>query len=537
MERTTGQEETSRSDSCKDEVTLLGEFLGLLSINPGQDIHAALKDLLQKAKQCAGVDVLCIYHARAENPVFGKLAAIEKNKAFPKVIAADELDSGSAVRVWVKGDRADTKLQLYAQDNGLEYLLVNRLRQGEGLMGVIAAGGFQLANIPLVSKRLEVISGVVGSILQRYIFERYLKGQNEKLTWKKDLLDIAFQNTKDAVVILDHELRVVEVNQTAENILGYSIRDIRNSPVSDVLVGADGLMDALQVGLAGIETHELGIVSLHRRDGQAFSAHIRALPIIHEKDKPQGVMILISDESENQQNRLKAQHLEQRAALGSLASIFSHEVKNPINSIFLTVQLMQSWTDEGDRNFEPLKRIYDDCSRLRDLTESILSFSRPIGPTLKSIDLVAQLSGILERWRPRFERLNIESNPLFPEEPMIIQGDTRMIDQIFTNLITNAVDAMEKTGGTLSIKMRRNETVPRKPQVEIAVADTGPGMSEEWLEKVFQPFKTSKTKGTGLGLAITKQMVTALHGTIQAESFGIGCVFTVRFPAFTERKH
>ena len=62
-------------------------------------------------------------------------------------------------------------------------------------------------------------------------------------------------------------------------------------------------------------------------------------------------------------------------------------------------------------------------------------------------------------------------------------------------------------------------------------------MSEEWLEKIFQPFKTTKTKGTGLGLAITKQLVTALHGTIQAESFNVGCVFTVRFPLHTETKH
>ena len=537
MRNADGLVETSKGISCKDEEKLLGDFAELLRFNSNKDIHAILKEFLQKAKKFAEVDSLCIYHARADNLGFTKLASIEKEKLFPKSVNLEEVAFTGNITLWNCGDLVNTRLQNYAQDLGLKYLITSRLTQGEGLLGLISAGGFQADDLQVVSKRLEVISGLISSLLQKYIYEMFLKNQNEILSGKNETLALVFQQTKDAVIIIDKNLRVIEINQTAEQILGYTFKEIERRPVTDVLIGADGLIEALEVALEGIETHELGIVSLHQRNGQAFSAHIRALPIISEKENLRGILILISDESENEQNRIKVQHLEQRAALGSLASIFSHEVKNPINNIYLAVQLMQSWTTEEDRNYELVNRIYNDCCRLKDLTESILSFSRPVEPALKSINIVSQLSGILDRWRPRFERLNIESNPLFPETPLMIEGDVRMIDQIFTNLINNAVDAMEKTGGTLSIKITRNEDDPEKPQVQVAVSDTGPGMSEEWLEKIFQPFKTTKNKGTGLGLAITKHMVTALHGTIQVESFNIGCVFTVRFPLQTENIH
>ena len=528
------QEETKKRVSCKDEDKLLGDITELLSFHSEKDIQAMLKEFLQKAKRFAGVDLLCIYHARANNLGFTKLAAIEKEKAFPKSVNLEELNFQGRICLWRQGELPFTRLQNYAQETGMEYLLISRLTEGEGVLGLISAGGFKTGNLPLISKRLEVVSGLLASLLQRYILEMYLKNQNENLKNSLRKYDQVIQNTKDAVIIVDRNLKVMEINQTAENILGYTFKEIEKSPISDVLIGADGLMEAMEIALAGIETHEMGIVSLHRRDAQAVSAHIRAMPINNEKNKLQGILILISDENENEQNRIKVQHLEQRAALGSLASIFSHEVKNPINNIWLGVQLMQSWTEEDDRNYEPLNRMAGDCSRLKELTESILSYSRPVEPNWKPINMVNQLSTMLDRWRPRFERLHIESNPLFPDKPLTIKGDTRMLDQIFTNLINNAADAMEKTGGTLTIKIRRDDEYSEKPQVEIAVADTGPGMSDEWMDKVFQPFKTTKAKGTGLGLAITKNLVTILHGTIQVESFNVGCVFTVRFPLFME---
>jgi two-component system, NtrC family, sensor histidine kinase AtoS len=110
-------------------------------------------------------------------------------------------------------------------------------------------------------------------------------------------------------------------------------------------------------------------------------------------------------------------------------------------------------------------------------------------------------------------------------------GDARSLEQVFTNLISNAVEAMSKNGGTLAIRIAASDLIANRPQVEITVSDSGPGIPEEIRERLFEPFVTTKTRGNGLGLAITKRIVTAHQGTIQVNSFPGGTVFHVYLPA------
>ncbi|MEM5773626.1 MAG: hypothetical protein AAGU05_01390, partial [Anaerolineaceae bacterium] len=184
MELSIDQEDTRKRISFKDEDRLLGDFTELLSFHADKDIHVLLKEFLQKARRFTGVDTLCIYHARSSNLGFTKLASIEKEKAFPKNVNLEELNFQGQIHVWKGGELPFTRLQNYAQEIGLEYLLVSRLTQGDGMLGLIAAGGFQSAHLALISKRLEVVSGVLASVLQRYILEVFLKSQNEDLRKK-----------------------------------------------------------------------------------------------------------------------------------------------------------------------------------------------------------------------------------------------------------------------------------------------------------------------------------------------------------------
>jgi signal transduction histidine kinase len=293
-------------------------------------------------------------------------------------------------------------------------------------------------------------------------------------------------------------------------------------------------MDALEVAYAGIETRELGIVSLHRRNGKVFSAHIQTFPVLNQKGNLWSILILISDESENEQNRIKVQHLEQRAALGGLSAIFAHEVRNPINNISTAVQLLKVRILPDDPNFEVLNRMQNDCARLITLMDSVLAFSRPIEARLQSVNISVQIANILERWRPRFERLNINFILQKPKQDLFVMGDMRLLEQIFTNLISNSVDVMEHTGGSLAVKISRNDIIFAQPQIEVAVSDTGPGIPDDIIERIFDPFVSTKPKGTGLGLAITKHMVTAQHGTIRVSSFPGGSVFYVNLPEIQE---
>jgi signal transduction histidine kinase len=116
-----------------------------------------------------------------------------------------------------------------------------------------------------------------------------------------------------------------------------------------------------------------------------------------------------------------------------------------------------------------------------------------------------------------------------------IKGDPRSLEQVFTNLISNAVDAMSKQGGgTLAIKVGPVNLIPNLPQVEVTITDNGPGIPDDIRDHLFEPFVSNNPRGTGLGLAITKQIVTAHRGSIKVNTFPGGTVFHVVLPAYVE---
>ena len=109
----------------------------------------------------------------------------------------------------------------------------------------------------------------------------------------------------------------------------------------------------------------------------------------------------------------------------------------------------------------------------------------------------------------------------------MVLADARAIEQVFVNLISNAIQAMENEGGTLNIKIHPVSPETNPPQYEIIVADSGPGIPDDLVKHIFEPFLTTKAKGTGLGLAISRRIVTAHKGNIFVESFPGGTMFHV----------
>ena len=113
--------------------------------------------------------------------------------------------------------------------------------------------------------------------------------------------------------------------------------------------------------------------------------------------------------------------------------------------------------------------------------------------------------------------------------PVVI-GDMRSLEQVFVNLVSNAVQAMEKTGGTLTIKAHEISERESHPMIEITVSDSGPGIPDDVRDHIFEPFMTTNQNGTGLGLAISKRIVVAHKGNIFVESFTGGTIFHVLLP-------
>jgi signal transduction histidine kinase len=242
-------------------------------------------------------------------------------------------------------------------------------------------------------------------------------------------------------------------------------------------------------------------------------------------------VILFTDISEDEKIKLHTQHLEQRAVLGEVTAVFAHEVRNPINNIATGLQLLGTLQEPDDSKQELISRMLGDCNRLNHLMESVLAFSRPIETRFEKIDLPSLLQKILDRWRPRFSKLNIIPFIKRPDESREIMGDPRALEQVFTNLISNSVEAMSVNGGTLGIQIISDESTPARPKMIVELSDTGPGIPPEMRDRIFEPFVTASPRGTGLGLAITKRIVTAHRGTVILDTFPGGTIFKVSFPA------
>ena len=228
---------------------------------------------------------------------------------------------------------------------------------------------------------------------------------------------------------------------------------------------------------------------------------------------------------------------EKLAALGQVTATMAHQMGTPLNSISGYIQLMLREGNLQPKEGERLKIIESQLDRLADSVKSLLSFTRQPKPQLKSLGVNEVLDELIHLSEPWFLARNVKlSTHLSPDLPPVL-GDSTHLQTLFLNLITNALDAMPQ-GGVLTIK-----TQPVSPPLssddgrwlEISIADTGIGITEESKRRIFDPFFTTKKmgEGTGLGLAICEKIIKEHSGMIEVKSeVGKGSTFLICIPAF-----
>jgi PAS domain S-box-containing protein len=491
-------------------------IVALANISEAESLDAMVEQIFNVAKLIFNVDIACIYTAQSDIPELKSLASIgdRAEEFFPKTLSAKNLVGLSKTKVWQPEMRVSMDLHRKARKINMRYLASVPIGQENSAIGVLILGDFKRPASPMISKFLEIFSAHVTTAFSRYLLLSNLKKGSENLQHRIEMRNTIFENSIEGILIVDPQSKVIEINPAAENMLGYSNGEVCGEPVENVLIGADLLSDALSSAKRGISTHNMGDVALHMRDGRSFPAHLQIIPVVLDKDV-KAMMVFVTDVSEMEQSQLRTRQLEHRALLGEFTSVFAHEVRNPINNISTGVQLLSGKLDADDPNQDVLTRIQGDCVRLNHLMESVLSFSRPMDmDRLETVNLAKLLKRVMDRWQPRFERVNITHFFQVDEDVPCVRGVSKDLERVFVNLISNAVDVMEETGGTLAVRINFDKMIASKPQIEVTVSDNGPGIPNEVRERIFEPFVTTRAQGTGLGLAITKQIITAHRGSI-----------------------
>ena len=225
---------------------------------------------------------------------------------------------------------------------------------------------------------------------------------------------------------------------------------------------------------------------------------------------------------------------ERLATVGRAAAQITHEVRNPLSAIGLNAEMVEEELASLSSDEEPVREarsllaaILKEVDRLTEVTEAYLQFARVPTPRMEEDDLASVVSDTLTFVEGELRAANIEVALALEEVPRFTFDENR-IRQALLNLIRNAREAMSPEGGVLTLAIR---TAKEHDAVELSVADTGCGMTEEQVRQVFDPFYSTKEKGTGLGLAITSQIVEEHGGAVWAESRpGKGTRFVLSLP-------
>jgi PAS domain S-box-containing protein len=335
------------------------------------------------------------------------------------------------------------------------------------------------------------------------------------------------------VVATDLGGRLQFVNRNVEKVLGYRAEELMGKGLWQITPDMD--LRRVRRDLELNHGRSLSFKTLARtRYGQGVPVRLNT-SLVYREEQPVGIVGVITDLREHlkmedrlAQAQMQVLQSEKLAHLGRMAAGVAHELNNPLTGITVFTELLKEGLPSDSPAQDDLSGILQDAERCRDIVRDLLDYSHQSQIVVEDIELSQVVAEALGLIRDDAVFLHVEIDRCFHPEPLPIQGDVRLLRQVFINLIMNAVDAMEGKG-RLTLRTYLDSEGLRVAEI----GDTGPGIPAKFLGRVFDPFFTTKEvgKGTGLGLSVAFGVVVRHGGEIRvAGSSPEGTVFQVRLP-------
>jgi PAS domain S-box-containing protein len=254
-------------------------------------------------------------------------------------------------------------------------------------------------------------------------------------------------------------------------------------------------------------------------------------PLTGHDENVQGVLLVGEDVTEKVRTKQALLQSERLATIGRMSALVAHEIRNPLSSIGLNAELLEEEIAEhiDTATTEPkdlLKSISREVERLTEVTEEYLKFAKLPKPQLIPEKLDVILHDLLHFVESEFRGAKIELHDNLDIAGTVVRADEGQLRQAFLNLLRNSMESMPE-GGTLTIASQRTNGA-----VQVQIADTGQGIESACLDRIFDPFFSTRESGTGLGLSLTQQIVSEHGGTISCQSEpGQGTSFVVELPS------
>jgi PAS domain S-box-containing protein len=377
--------------------------------------------------------------------------------------------------------------------------------------------GLEKSSIEVILADLDVCLGAMMKLMK-----------DGKSAHEKFFSDIIL-NSIDAIIGLDNDYRIFLWNKGAENLFGYAKSEVMGRDFEFLLPESEIKGGEKQFLIN--EVNKNGFLANHEskrltKTGEIVNVSITRFAVFNEKELMGSVGIL-RDITTVKRLQKELREKENLALIGEVVSSIAHSLSNPLNIISGNADYLLLNKREDQPEYEELKAIVEETTRITKSLRGLLNFSRPITVEKATIDINALIEEVIQKTRFTLGTKEVHFKKNLEKNLPFVKADRGQIEEVLSNITVNAIQAFQHKG-EITFKTRTNAA-----SIYIEIIDNGPGIPRENIEKIFQPFFSSKGygKGTGLGLSIVKRIIQEHGGSVKVKSIqGKGTTFTVSLP-------
>ena len=385
---------------------------------------------------------------------------------------------------------------------------------------------------------LEALSGHLGAAVENARLYRRLERKAAEYERLKEFNENIVESLSAGILVLDLDDRVESWNTQLELMYGLSRERTRGQPVDKVLP-AELVAELLRFRSdSGI--HNLYRYRVRTPSGSERALNIAVAPLVSKRFEPIGRLLIFDDVSERVELEQQLAEAEKLSSVGLLAAGVAHEVNTPLTVISSYAQMLSKQLPNEDARGKLLEKIIKSTFRASEIVNNLLNFSRTGSAQMVPVDLHRVVRDTLALLEHPLRTSHVEVETRFAQQPPLVQGNAGKLQQVFLNLFLNARDAMPE-GGRLRVHTETSEGA-----VQVQVSDSGQGISQKHIHRIYDPFFTTKAaragngdilrSGVGLGLSVTYGIVKEHAGTIRVESSqSQGTAFLLEFPRLPDK--
>ncbi|GGG15920.1 hypothetical protein GCM10010913_42430 [Paenibacillus aceti] len=395
---------------------------------------------------------------------------------------------------------------------------VNQLSSGDFKMRIAFGRKDELG---VLARQINMMADNLGHYTEE------LKLKNEENQVIKERLESIINQMADAIHVTDLNGRILEVNKAFEKLYGWESSEIAGTELDFV---PDSCKEERAAWLKQLEEgRPYVLVETTRicKDGRLINVSVSVSPILDEEGEIVSIISISRDMTEHNKMEELLRRAEKLRTVGQLAAGVAHEIRNPLTTLRGFLQLQQR---TGNVNETHTDIMLSELERINMIVSEFLILAKPQAVQFETRDVRYTVGDVISLLDSEAHLHNIEFEHHFSSSPLLVHCEENQLKQVFINVLKNAMEAMPGGG---KIILQVSEEGDHK--VAIRVIDQGEGISEERLEKLGEPFYTSKEKGTGLGLMVSQRIIEGHKGMFEIDSeLGKGTIVTITLPQITE---